>query len=138
MEKKYLYFVLSPIWVYMIYRGSMEIAVRKYEPFGLVIIGAISGVLVMYMFSNSIAKRLGKIGTKIITLIGSSTIYTLIIHTFFHGRIANFLNTLGLASQNIFNFMITLAIQIVGGIIMFSVIGGISNCIHSKIKQHEI
>lgn len=122
MERKYLYFILSPIWVFMIYSGSMEIAIRKYEPFGLVILGSISGILVMYIFSNSISNRIGKIGNKITSLISSSTIYILIIHTVFNGKIVNGLNNLGLNSRNIFNLLISVSIQICGGVIIFSLI----------------
>ena len=103
----------------MIYSGSMEIAIRKYEPFGLVILGSISGILVMYIFSNAISNRIGKIGNKVTSLIGSSTIYILIIHTVFNGKIINWLNNVGLDSRNIFNFLISLSIQICGGVVIF-------------------
>jgi len=122
MERKYLYFVLSPIWVYMIYSGSMEIAVRKYEPFGLVILGAISGILIMYMFSDSISNRIGKIGNKLVEMISSSTIYILIIHSLFQGKILTMIKEVGLDSKNIFNFTITLIIQIIAGALVSYVV----------------
>lgn len=35
IEKNHIwYFVLTPIWVYMIYCGSMEITVRNYGSYG--------------------------------------------------------------------------------------------------------
>lgn len=116
MDRKYLYFVLSPIWCFMIYSGSMEIAVRKYQPFGLVILGTLSGILIMYMMANAISHRIGRIGNKITSLIGSSTIYILMIHALYNRKIINFFNYLGLDSKNIYNFSISLCMQIIGGI----------------------
>lgn len=133
MERKYLYFVLTPIWVYMIYSGSMEIAIRKYNPFGLVIIGAICGILTIYIFADSISKRIGKIGNKITELIGSSTIYILIIHTIFNGDIVKYIDNLGFDKKNIYNLIISILIQIVAGVIINSVIIFIKNKIQ-KIK----
>ena len=122
MDRKYLYFVLSPIWCFMIYSGGMEIATRKYQPFGLIILGTLSGVLIMYMLSNSISHRIGKIGNKFTSLIGSSTIYILMIHALFNAKIINLLNDLGLDYRNIYNFSISLCVQIIGGIMMFFLI----------------
>lgn len=122
MERKYLYFVLAPIWVYMIYSGSMEIAIRKYDPFGLVIIGAICGLLTIYIFVDSISKRIGKIGNNITGLIGSSTIYILIVHTIFNADIVKYIDNLGLDKKNVYNLIISILIQIVIGVIINSVI----------------
>lgn len=122
MESKYLYFILAPIWVYMIYSGSMEIAIRKYNSFGLVIVGATCGILTIYIFADSISKRIGKIGNKITEQIGSSTIYILIIHTIFNGEIVKYIDNLGLDKRNIYNLIIAILIQIIAGVIINNVI----------------
>ena len=138
LKRKYLYFILAPIWVYMIYSGSMEIAMRKYEPFGLVIFGSLCGILILFIFANSISNRIGKIGNKIIGLIGSSTIYILIIHTFFNYKIGDYIDNLGLNKGNIYNLIVSLTIQIIIGIIINSVITLIKKTIYNMKKKEKL
>ncbi|AND79120.1 acyltransferase family protein [Streptococcus pantholopis] len=45
LNNSFLYFILSPIWAYMIYIGGMDMIVRQYEPYGMVIIGSLAGTL---------------------------------------------------------------------------------------------
>ena len=126
-KRKYVYFILTPIWVYMIYCGSMEIAIRKYDPFGLVILGSLCGILTIFIFANSISNRIGKIGNRIMQLIGSSTIYILVIHAVFNYIIIDYIDNLGLNKENIFNLIVSLTIQIS--------LGTIINCIITMIKK---
>ncbi len=137
MDKKYLYFVISPIWVYMIYAGGMEIAIRKYEPYGLVVFGSLSGILIMYMFANSISSRIGKIGNKIMNLIGSSTIYILMVHTLLGNNIKNFFSLLGLEPKNIFNCIVAICTQILFGIIIFILIKSIKKILYKYLGQYR-
>ncbi len=51
------YFLLSQIWAYMIYRGSMEIAVRNYGNYGLVVIGSVSGTLLLYKCADHVVSN---------------------------------------------------------------------------------
>ena len=67
----------APIWVYMIYQGGMEIAIRRYGQYGLVVIGSIMGVLTIYIFADYIQKHVGFIG-QILNELGQDTIYIII------------------------------------------------------------
>ena len=90
-SNNYLYIVLAPIWVFMIYAGSMEVAVRNYGGYGLVIAGCLAGISVIYMMSKYIEDNLRRLSGFLI-LCGKSSIYILIIHTIFSGRITAFLS----------------------------------------------
>ena len=105
----------------------MEIAIRKYDPFGLVILGSLCGILTIFIFANSISNRIGKIGNRIMQLIGSSTIYILVIHAVFNYIIIDYIDNLGLNKENIFNLIVSLTIQIS--------LGTIINCIITMIKK---
>lgn len=119
MERKYFYFALSPIWVYMIYKGSMEIAIRQYEPYGIVILGSLSGILIMYMLSDYISKHIGKIGKTTLSFAGASTIYVLIVHTLFDNTIIGKLNSMGIYSNNILNLFLSIVIELLIGVLIY-------------------
>lgn len=84
------YFILTLIWVYMIYMGSMEIAVRNYGRYGLVILGSVAGVLLVYKLSAYISGTLPVI-TKFLTLISENSMVILIVHTLLDGVIRDLL-----------------------------------------------
>ena len=73
------YFILAPVWAFMIYRGSMEIAVRDYGDYGVVILGAVSGIIVVYLFSAYLAEKLPPVA-GILDVAGRNTMYILIVH----------------------------------------------------------
>lgn len=77
-----VYFITTPIWVYMIYAGSMEIAFRNYGQYGLVIIGAVSGIILLYKLGGHICKNYVLL-KKILEKCGQYSIYILIVHTAF-------------------------------------------------------
>ncbi|MBQ6362196.1 MAG: acyltransferase family protein [Lachnospiraceae bacterium] len=74
------YFLLSPVWAFMIYCGSMEIAVRNYGDYGVVILGSVSGIIIVYTLSAYFGANLPLIA-RILDVIGKNTIYILIVHT---------------------------------------------------------
>lgn len=80
------YFVLSAIWAYMIYQGGMEIAIRNYGRYGLVIIGSLAGVLVIYKLSVYIAHEF-PILTEVVGTVGKFSVIVLVIHTMFNAVI---------------------------------------------------
>ncbi len=129
IERKYYYFILSPIWLYMVYMGSMELSIRKYSPYGLVIFGCLSGIIILFMLSESLKKRMGQIFNRIISYIGSSTIYILIIHTLFNGMISYELlhKRININTAGIPNMVISIAIQLI--------IGCLLNCIIMSLKK---
>ncbi len=94
MSRNYIiYFFVSPIWAYMIYAGSMEIAIRNYGKYGIVIIGAMSGILTVYLFSSLIAQGSFKI-SKILSILGENSMWILIIHTLLNSKINKLLGML--------------------------------------------
>lgn len=86
-----VYFVLTPVWVYMIYTGGMEIAVRDYTPYGLVILGSVAGVLSIYKLSAYISNFLPVI-REILRLTGESSIIIIIFHTLLNRKICHLLS----------------------------------------------
>lgn len=90
-DNHFSYFVLSPIWVYMIHAGGMEIAIRQYGEYGLVIIGSIAGTLLFVKLSSYMANHL-PVCRNIFALAGESSIIILIIHTLLGARIGNFVS----------------------------------------------
>ena len=83
-----VYFILSPIWVFMIYSGSMEIAMRNYGQYGLVILGSLAGVLLIYKLSVYISDEL-PILKEMLRFTGESSIVVIIVHTLLNGKIHN-------------------------------------------------
>ncbi len=137
LKRKYLYFLFVPIWAFMIYNGSMEISIRKYEPYGLVILGSLCGILTLFIFSNAISNRIGKLGNTITRLIGSGTIYILIIHAVFNGNIINFVYKIGLEKVNVYNLVASLTIQIVLGVALSSIIANLKTIKTKKIGEKK-
>lgn len=115
-----LYFVLSPIWAYMIYSGSMEIAVRNYGRYGLVIIGSMSGVMLVYKLALYIMNNL-PIFAKCLSYMGEGSIIIIIIHTMLGGYIGEIVNN-RFDSENIAFMVCSILLQIVLALIIKFVI----------------
>lgn len=86
-----IYFILTPIWAYMIYLGGMELAIRNYGQYGLVVIGALSGTLVVYKLSVYISQK-HSVLAEILGKIGQYSIIVLIIHTMLGNYICGFVS----------------------------------------------
>ena len=80
------YFILTPIWAYMIYCGGMEIAVRNYGQYGLIIVGAIAGTFTVYKLASYITNHMS-ICREFLRLLGEGSIIVIIIHTLLGGQI---------------------------------------------------
>ena len=85
-KRNYVYFLLSPVWAYMIYAGSMEIIARNYGNYGLVLLGAMSGTLLVYQLSSYISDHIS-VFAKVLSYLGEASIYILIIHVLLEPRI---------------------------------------------------
>ena len=107
----YFYFILSPIWVFMIYKGGMEIAVRKYGAYGLVVIGSIAGTLIIYQLADFISEHM-VLARKALKVVGESTVMILIVHTLLFGKI-NAIVSLKFSPKGIALMVISIIIQIV-------------------------
>lgn len=88
---RFTYFVLAPVWVYMIYSGSMEIAVRNYGQYGLVILGSCAGTLLIYKLAVFINGHFPVCG-KALQLLGRHSIVLIIVHTLLGNEINRILS----------------------------------------------
>jgi fucose 4-O-acetylase-like acetyltransferase len=80
------YFVLASLWAYMIAQGGMEIAVRNYGSYGLVVLGATAGVLLFYQLAAHLTVALPMLA-DVLAFLGRSTIVILIVYTLLNGNI---------------------------------------------------
>lgn len=86
-KNRVLYFALSAIWAYMIYAGSMEIAIRNYGRYGLVILGSVCGICLVVMLSGYIKMHM-PISCCILNYAGKYSLYIIIVHVLLGGMIS--------------------------------------------------
>lgn len=119
----WIYFILSPIWAFMIYRGSMEIAVRNYgseETLGLVIVGALCGTLVIYILAAYISTSM-VFSAKVLDKIGEASLIILALHTAFNDVI-NSLLAKALDPSYAGHMVISIVLQLVAGTLIYLLI----------------
>lgn len=87
-EHHIMYFLLIPVWGYMISRGGMEIAIRNYGQYGLAIAGAVSGVLIIYKLAAYITED-RPIVAAFLEKCGQYSVIILSVHTMLGGIIGN-------------------------------------------------
>ena len=116
-EDHFCYFVFSPVWVYMIYIGGMEIAVRKYGEYGIVILGALMGTLLVIKLSDYIANRL-PVSCQFFRLAGEASIVILIVHTLIGWRIGPYLSQ-RFDPDYIPYLVVYLLIQVIPGLLIY-------------------
>lgn len=134
-EYKAVVLILCSIWYLHILNGGMELAIRNYGNLGYTIFGAVSAFIVTYILSDSLSKLLPKIFVEFLKLTGESTLYILIIHTFFFGVINNFIERkMGFNGPNIFSLTIGVFFQIIFGIVVYIIVAKLKVIIKSKIK----
>ena len=115
-----VYFLLSAVWAYMIWRGGMELAVRNYGNYGLTAAGALAGTLLIYQLSALIADKQALL-SGFLSRAGSSTLYILVIHTVFRKQV--FALTSLICHEGYFGyFLVSILLQVVLGILAGSVI----------------
>lgn len=125
-KRPWFYFLLSCFWVYGIYSGGMEIAVRIYGQYSITILGAISASVLLYMLCQYLHRVLVRYFSELMALVGRSTLYILIIHSLWNGRIGGFVaNYFGFGY--IFHLIITILIQLLLGSLVGLLIGVIKN-----------
>ena len=88
-------------------RGGVELAVRNYESYGVIILGATAGVLLLYQLANYIFKQLPILATAF-TYIGKSSMIVIIIHTMLGGVYYNLVTTKFDSAHILFLFFATL------------------------------
>lgn len=87
-KRNYYYFILSSIWAYMIYEGSMEIAIRNYGTYGVVVLGSVSATILLYMVCKYICQTWNRHLASLACLVGQNTLYILITHKLLARNIA--------------------------------------------------
>ncbi|MCQ2513165.1 MAG: hypothetical protein MJ092_07275, partial [Lachnospiraceae bacterium] len=134
-DNHFFYFLLSPIWAYMIYKGAMELAIRQYAPYGLVIVGALCGILLIYRFSAYIGRSL-ILSSRILNYIGKSSIVLLIVHVLLNGKMLNFCENHGINSA--VTMVVCVGLQILISVIAFGIISKIKKAIKENAMRTQI
>jgi|GEM_PF-2248841 len=81
LRRPYLYFAIASVWAYMIWCGGMEIALRKYAPYTIVVLGAFAGSGVVLLICHYLTLHFSSsFINRIIVYAGRSTMWILIIH----------------------------------------------------------
>ena len=116
----FAYFVLTPIWAYMIYSGSMEIAVRNYGNYGLVVIGATAGVFTIYQLANYMNTHL-PVTADAFGFLGKASMIVLLVHALLRPIIINLLEVR--LDKNYCAFMIcSIAIQLLLSTVVYGLL----------------
>lgn len=121
-----LYFILAPIWAYMIYSGSMELAIRNYGQYGLAIIGAVCGTLLVYMLSSYIWNNTRFAG-KVLAITGKASLYVLIAHTVLGGVVSSIV-TQRFDPAHLPFMVVTLTMQLLIALLSYGVIKRVKSC----------
>ncbi|MBR2695972.1 MAG: acyltransferase family protein [Parasporobacterium sp.] len=118
-DTHWLYFFLSTVWAYMIYKSSMEIAVRNYgnhNHFGLVILGALAGILVIFRLSAYLARSTFLL-SRALKLIGEASLILLVIHTLLSSRLNGWLGEV-FGYDNLLRMVFSILIQIIVAVLL--------------------
>ncbi len=118
------YFVLSVVWAFMIYCGGMELAIREYMPYGLVILGALSGSILLCMCSGYLARALPQWAGRVLRSLGQSTLYILIVVTLFDGYFYNFVAR-RFGAGYIYHMAAVIVLELAAGVLVWMVVSGI-------------
>lgn len=115
-ENHLVYFLFTPIWAYMIYCGSMEIAVRDYGKYGVVVIGSICGILI---FCKGIYHTLYRLSvlSKVMAFAGNATFIILALHTLIGNDITRLVSRV-FNENHVPCMVFSIVIQIILGMIM--------------------
>lgn len=131
-----LYFLLSSVSAYMIYQGGMEIAKRSYGQYGLVVMGAIAGILVVYQLAVYIQKNL-PITNYVFTSIGKAYIGILVVYSVFHKYIEHVVS-LRYTKGFLVYWVIVVALEILIGTILVFVLTKIKSGFQALSRQRNL
>ena len=125
-NNKISYFLLACIWAMMIYKGSMEIAVRNYGGYTAVITGSLAGTILLYMWAERIGHSTFIVSwgiSTILALAGQASFYILVIHTLLAGRIAGLIvNSTGINASYIYYLISNVLFTSALGVAAFRVV----------------
>lgn len=124
------YFLLSTLWVYMIFKGSMEIAVRNYGNYSIVVLGAVSGCILLYWLCRYLSTALPRSLCRLLCLLGENTLYILMVHRLLNSR-CNRLWSRWLTPGHLWHTAATICTQLLMGLLIGTVIASLK-----RIKKH--
>jgi len=130
-----LYFVLSSLWVYMIYKGGTEVLIRLLEPYGVVILGAVSGIILLYLLSSYMSDKFPRSMIKILSLIGKNAVYILITNAVF-GRWIGMLIERIFDPEYMYYVVLKYLIEVGCGIIIGILISSVKEKINLFGREH--
>lgn len=125
------YFVLSSLWIFMIYSGSMELAVRDYGSYAVTLAGAVSAALLLAMLSKVLCNALPAFLTAPVKWAGQATLYILIIHKLFQSRISAWISQF-LTEGYVWHMILYVAIPVFAGIICWFLIKKLPCALRSR------
>lgn len=118
-EYPWVYFILSAIWAYQIYKGGMEIAIREYGGKGLysiVLLGALAGILVIYQLSSYICHSM-IFTAAVLKVIGEASLIIIIVHGLLSKTVYHFVSVF-LTPGYILFMIVNIIIQVVLGVLI--------------------
>ena len=121
----WVYFILSPLWFYMIHVGGMEIAIRQYAPYGLVVVGALSGILLICCLS-AYFETATVITSPILAFIGRASIVIIVVHVLINSRLNRLLSRF-LEADGFALMLISLILQTLLACILYYLISKLKN-----------
>ncbi len=126
------YFILSIVWAFMIYCGGMELAIREYMPYGLVLLGALSGSILLYMCSGYLARTLPRWAGRVLRSLGQSTLYILIITALFNGYFNRFVAR-RFGAGYIYHMVAVTVLELAAGVLVWMVVSRIKRACAVRI-----
>ena len=91
LKRNWLYFVLSTVWAYMIYSGSVDLVVRKYDQYSLGILGAVCGSVLLYAACRYLNEIWGRHLKWVLCQVGENILYILIVHAILAGMLGGWI-----------------------------------------------
>ena len=132
------YFLLSPLWLYAVKRGSLELAVRNYgENAGLAVLGACGGFLLLFLLCKGLYRAMPGRLAGMAGKVGAATAYILILHTLYGSRINGWIDRfltapLGLLQTNALFCAVSVTAQALLGTAAFLIVQSLRRVISRK------
>ena len=83
-----IYFLASPVWVYMIYAGSMDLEIGDLGSYGIGIIGAVAGVITVLLLAGYISDRIPCL-RRFLAFSGKCWVIVLLVHSLIAEKLNN-------------------------------------------------
>ncbi len=128
------YFVLSVVWAFMIYSGGMELSIRNYGSYGLVVLGAVSGSVLLFQVSSYLARTLPRWAECLMQDLGKSTLYILILITLFSGYFNRFVGR-RFGEGYIYHMAITIVLELIVGMLVWLAVSRVERACAARVRR---